>query len=55
MASSRRLISRKGIRLKPPNLDLDHADSEWTRCLRWFEMKFKRFLDIGERLLFGRP
>jgi len=53
-ASSRRLTSRKGCGLSRPNLDLDHADSGWTRCLWWFEIKFKRFLEVGEGLLFGR-
>ena len=52
--SSGRLTSRKGYGLSCPNLDLDHADSGWTRCPRWFEMKFERFPEVGEGLLFCR-
>jgi hypothetical protein len=52
-ASSLHFTSRKGCGLSRPNLDLDHADSGWTCRLRRFKMKFKRFLKVGERLLFG--
>lgn len=51
--SSRRLISRKGRGLSRPNLNLDGANLRWAGCLRWLEVEFQSFLEVGERLFFG--
>jgi hypothetical protein len=51
-ASSLRLISRKGRGLSRPNLNLDGAHFGRPCSVRRFKMKFQRFFQIRERLVF---
>jgi hypothetical protein len=47
------LTSRKGSGLSRPNLDLDHANVGLPGRLRWFEVQFKRLLEVGKSFFFG--
>jgi len=52
-ASSRRLISLKGSGLSRASFNLDGADFRHPRCVRGLEVKFQRFLQVRQRLLFA--
>lgn len=47
------LISPKQSGLSRANFDLDCADHRRPRGLRWLEMEFEGFLEIGQSLFLG--